>query len=226
MLRKYIMILSIALSIVIPCNADKKFSLTPCLMKTVSSQSNDNIKQLELFGIPYSNYSRILIKFSLNSIDYKKFGKVKKATLSFAVIKNENPGKLPCDIAIIETLWNSKANWSSPTGEGNWPLRRRHSNIDYSCSSKNQISSVIPSEIEQVKFDITNMVDAWLYQGIQNHGIMLRIGKTIFGKPNAGRWHVILKEPTLEIEMTGTPPSPSDLKSQTLRFFHQLCCHQ
>jgi hypothetical protein len=219
MLKRYIITLCVALSIAIPCNANKDFSLTPCLMKTVSIRSNNNIKQLELIGVPWSNYSRGLIKFNLKSIDYRRFGKVKKATLSFSVIKNNNPSNLPCNIAMLKTSWNSKASWRSPTEKSKWLSKRRYSNIDYSCSSKNQISSVISPKVKQVKFDITNMIDAWLYQGIQNHGIMLRIGKTVFGKPDIGKWNVVLTNPVLKVEMTGTPPSPSDLKSQTLRFF-------
>jgi hypothetical protein len=219
MLKRYIITLGIALSIAIRCNGNEDFSLTPCLMKTVSIKTNDNIKQLELLGVPWSDYSRGLIKFDLKSINCNRFGKVKKATLSFSVIKNSNPGNLPCKVAMIKSFWDRKASWLNPTEKSKWLSKRRYSNIDYSCSSKNQISSLILPKEKQVEFDVTNMVGAWLYQGVQNHGFMLRVGKTVFGKPDIGKWNIVLTNPILKVEMTGTPPSPSNLKSQTLRFF-------
>ena len=218
-MNRYFIILTIVLSLAISSYASENFSLTPSLMKTVSINDNKNNAKLQLFGVPWSNYSRGLIKFNFKSINYNKFSKVKKATLSFTVSKNNNPQNLPIKVALIKTSWDNEANWRNPTKNSKWPAKKSHYNIDYACSEENQISFLVSSKVKQVKVDVTEMVDAWLYQGIQNNGMMLRIGKTIFGKPNAGRWHVILKEPTLEIEMTGTPPSPSDLKSQTLRFF-------
>ena len=141
MLKKYITPLSIAFSVAVTCNADEKFSLMPDLIKTVSIKSHDNTKHIELFGIPYSDYSRALVKFNLDSIDYKKFGRVKKAILSFSVVKNNNPGNLPCEISMIKTYWNSKASWSNPTGESKWPSKRRYSNIDYCFAADSTLTA-------------------------------------------------------------------------------------
>jgi hypothetical protein len=217
--NRYLIILTIVLSLAISSDASESFSLTPSLMKTVSINDNKNNTQLQLFGVPWSNYSRGLIKFDLKSIDYNKFRKVKRATLSFTVSKNNNPKNLPIKVALITTSWDNEANWRNPTSKSKWPAKKRHYNIDYACSEENQTSFLIHPEVKQLKLDVTSMVNAWLYQKDHNHGIMLRIGKTVYGKPDIGKWDVALTKPVLEVEMSGTPPSPSDLKSQTLRFF-------
>ena len=39
-----------------------------------------------------------------------------------------------------------------------------------------------------VEVDVTAVVDRWLYQGLANHGLLLRAAGPIFGAPDAGSW--------------------------------------
>ena len=217
-MRSFITVLSLVIFTATASSADQSFSLTPSIMKTISINTSET-KTLKLFGVPWSDYSRGLLKFNLDSIEYNKFRKVKKASLCFVVTNNDNPTNSPCNIAMLKTVWDDTATWRHAKGKDKWPSKQGYSNIDYAGNNSYRLKSMIPKGAKQVEFDVTDIVNAWLYQGMRNNGILLRLGKTVFGKPNLGKWNIILEKPLLKIEMTGTPPSPNDLKSQTLRFF-------
>ena len=183
------------------------FNVTPVKQATVTS-CDTHFDELISFGAPWSDYSRVLIKFNLNKIPAGKFGRVKKAVLILNITDAETPEAKPTILLPMETDWNNNVSWSSPDGgTRSWKSRRSWSNIDYSGNDAMQVPVKI-SGIGKIEIDITRIVDAWLYQGIPNYGLMIKTGDVIGGKPNAGKWKIEFassgdKEhaPVLKIEM-------------------------
>lgn len=181
---------------------------------------------LKVNGTAWVNYTRCLIRFDLKGIDVGRFGRVEKATLRLTATAVVNKEKRPATIAASTIGWTNQANWGTTDGKQAWPSRRGHQNIDYAMSDQMQASRVIESA-GVIEFDVTNMVDGWLYQGLSNHGFVVRNGGTVFGKPGAGTWTLEFAAsesedgngPALIVEMSGRPPSPATIAERTLRWY-------
>jgi hypothetical protein len=82
-----------------------------------------------------------------------------------------------------------------------------------------------------LELDVTDVVDRWLYQGMDNHGFLMGTGDTISDKPGAGSWTLAFgasegdqdKRPALIIDMVGTPPTPETIAERTLGGITETC---
>lgn len=176
-------------------------------------------------GTAWVNYHRCLMRFDLGAIDSKRFGRVGKATLRLTVTEAENPAQKVTNVAPSTQPWTDQATFWTTDGETPWPASKGHRNIDYAMRNEDLQSLVIETP-GIVEFDVTAVVDRWLYQGLANHGFLLRTGGPIFGVPDAGSWKQTfaaseVKEggPVLIVEMVGEPPTPDTIPQRTLRWF-------
>ena len=145
-------------------------------------------EQLAAHGRAWSAYDTVLIRFKLDAIDAARFGRVKKATLQLHAVEVDNPKQTPTTVAPCAVRWTANATSSSPTGEKTtWPVRSSHSNINYAMIDDLAARRLITKR-GAVEFDVTEIVERWLYQGLPNHGLMVTASPPIFGKPNAGSW--------------------------------------
>ena len=185
-------------------------------------------EQLAAHGRAWSAYDTVLIRFKLDSIDAARFGRVKKATLRLHAAEVNAPKQRPTTVAPCAVQWTAKATSSSPTGEkATWPVRASHSNINYAMIDNLAIRRVI-TKPGAVAFDVTEIVERWLYQGLPNHGLMVTASPPIFGKPNADSWTLSFAasesknsrmRPTLIVEMEGAPPSPETAAERALALY-------
>ena len=188
-------LLALAMSVTCVCEpisgkeTRKTFRLRPVVEATVTTRRSE-LGRLASFGVPWSDYSRVLLKFSLLQISPVEFGRVKRATLKLTVKHAETQDAEHTLLLPMETDWSENVSWSSPDGkETSWKSRRGWANIDYSGDEDRQVSAEIPNGGE-ILIDVTRIVDAWLYQGVPNYGLMIKTGKTIAGRPNAGKWTI------------------------------------
>jgi hypothetical protein len=185
-------------------------------------------QQLAAHGRAWSAYDSVLIRFKLDSIDAAQFGRVKKATLRLHAVEVNNPKQRPTAVAPCAVPWTAKATSSSPTGEKTtWPVRASHPNINYAMIDDLAARCVI-TKPGAVEFDVTEIVERWLYQGLPNHGLMVTASPPIFGKPNAGSWTLSFAaseskqsemRPALIVEMEGAPPSPEKANERALALY-------
>ncbi len=169
-------------------SADTTFRLYPTKQATVSINST-HFNKLICFGRPWSDYSRALLKFDLSQIPAEKFGRVKRAILKLYVKHVENPSKKRTKLLMMTTSWNNNVSWSVPDEKSHWKMRKQWSEFDYSTDDDLQFPLKI-AQTGEVAVDITRIVDAWLYQGRDNDGVMIKTGGYIAGRPNAGKWEI------------------------------------
>ena len=170
----------------------------------------------ELFqrGMPWWDYSRGLLQFDLDKIQPENFGKVVSAQLTLQVAVHANPDDLGLEVGALNTAWNPGATWNTFDGETSWPS----GNIDNAIFSATLRSCRLPNE-GLIQVDVTSIIDAWLFQGLPNHGLLLRMGPVIHGVPDAGAWEVTLSQPILSIELGGRVPTIADQPSRTIRYY-------
>ena len=149
------------------------------------SLDNASFDEPELIasGTASSNYWRVLMKFDLSEINAARYGRVKRAVLRLDATQVANEDEQETTVAAMAVPWTTDATWSSRDGNNTWPQQKRQSHIDYAMVMADSISRVI-AEPGTVHLDVTDVVDAWLYQGFENNGFLIRTGETIFGKPN------------------------------------------
>lgn len=219
----------IAACIICCCSAAwaSTYTLEPSLAATVAEgktyPANDAIN---LVGKPYEEYSRGLLRFDLRKLTPMKFGGVTKATLRVVADNVSNPADLPVELAPLNVSWTSKATYGSPDGDkASWPTdANRTPHIDMALDSTYSTNAKpAPNHPNVLEWDVTRIVDAWLYQGYANNGILLRIGKTVFGRPDAGSWLVSIPHAAesvqLIVELDGKPASRGDIGKRTLRCY-------
>lgn len=197
--------------------------LEPVFAGQVDKESaNRQSDQLCLSGVPYGNYSRILLKFDLSGVSAEKYGELKRATLKLKAEKVSNPGKVPTYIGAFLRKWPADGNalkyWSSEL----WP---RHSydrkKYDYVPSTGviEYAYRILPGNgtvIERpgtVSFDLTRHLNSLLYLGKEDFGLALRNGSIfVGGRENRGRWNIEFSSgagpgsPVLELAFAGKPP--------------------
>ena len=185
--------------------------------------------KLQAHGRAWSAYDSVLIRFNLRAATAARFGRVKKATLRLHALEVENPKKRPTTVAPCDTRWTTKAKFTSPIGtKTSWPLRAAHPNINYAMIDNLATKRVI-TKPGVVDFDVTEIVDRWLYQGLPNKGLMVTSSSPIFGMPDAGSWTLSFasseskkkkqKGPTLILQMEGTPASPERYRERALALY-------
>ncbi len=177
-------------------------------------------------GTAWSNYYRVLMKFDLSEINAARYGRVERAILRLEATQVANEEQHETTVAAVAVPWTTDATWSTRDGNNAWPQQKQDSNIDYAMVMADSLSRVI-TEPGVIQFDVTNIVDAWLYQGAQNNGFLIRTGETIFGKPGAGTWQLTFASseteagsgPALIVEMTGNPPAPQDAQDRAMAIY-------
>ena len=174
-----------------------------------------------------SSYDRTLIRFDLTGIDASRFGSVKKAVLRLRVLEAQLPGEVATQIAPLQVAWTQAATWDTADGKIGWPQdRNRASNIDYAMDLDLAVSQAIDAS-GIVEIDLTAVVNAWLYEGLANHGLLIRTGGAIFGRPNAGTWQLAFAAseskkkngPALVVKLAGEPPRLEDLSKRALALY-------
>ncbi len=180
--------------------------------------------ELVASGSAWSNYWRVLVKFNLGEISPARYGRVERAILRLHATQAANGDEHETTVAAVAVPWTTDATWSTRDGNNAWP-QKQHSNIDYAMVVADSLSRVI-TEPGVVQFDVTNIVDAWLYQGAQNNGFLIRTGETIFGKPGAGTWQLVFASseadeggPELVVELAGTVPTPEEAHERALALY-------
>jgi hypothetical protein len=188
---------------------------------TVATMAGTSVSaECVLQGKPWENYSRGLIRFNLDGLSRQAatHEKVGRAVLRLTVDTQDNAQARPLDVGAVTVPWTRDATWATTDGKTPWPSLNQFANIDYALDPQTVVATVVAKH-QTVEVDLTAIVDAWLYQGRPNHGLLLRIGETIFGRPNAGAWNVKVSEMTLTVEMTGRPPTPAAQPARTLRYY-------
>ncbi len=191
----------------------------PCITATINNKSKIQWDKLESIGRPYKEYSRGILKFDLKNVPYMKYSKVRQAYLSMEVADYKNPDLLFTQLHVINYPWTREnLSWSGKP----WPKPKGISRgyIDLS-------TSFIPSREfigktrKVFKYEVTDIINQWLYEGIPNYGFMLKTGPDYLGgKHNKGAWEISFKNPALEIEFDTAPiPAPTTQRERTLRYF-------
>ena len=191
------------------------------VVATVATWAGTSLSpECSLLGKPFVGYSRGLARFNLDGLDRLAVAheKVERAVLHLRVETQSNAQARPLDIGAVTVPWTAAATWATTDGKTRWPSRKQHANIDFALDQQTVVTTELADQ-QTVEIEITDIVDAWLYRGHRNDGLLLRIGGTIFGRPNAGAWDVKVSELTLTVELTGRPPTPADQPARTLRTY-------
>ena len=182
--------------------------------------------ELRSHGTAWVDYHRVLIRFDLSGIDPSKFAGVRKAVVRLTATEVGNESNVESVLAASTVEWNVSGSFATPDGKGQWPaMRGGDSNLDYAMDAEGRARLVIkqPGTIE---FDVTDVLERWLYQGIANRGFILATGPTIFGRPGAGTWTLAFASsesgeqgPQLAVEMVGVPPVPGRAHATALALY-------
>ncbi len=182
-------------------------------------------KALQSHGAAWADYNRVLIRFDLKSVDASKYGLLKKATLRLNVTEVDNKSGIETAVGASNTQWSTSATFGSSDGKAAWPAASGHSNLDYAMISLGRVAMAI-NKTGAVEFDVTDIVERWLYQGVQNNGFIVATGPPIFGRPDSGTWTLAFASsesgkdgPQLVVEMEGTPPTPETAKTRALELY-------
>ena len=196
---------------------------------------------LEAHGRAWSAYDTVLVRFNLKSVRPERFARLKKATLRMVALTAANAKKMPTVVAPSNIAWTTKAKFSSPIGKQKvhtWPSRAAHPNINYAMID-GLASKRVVTKPGVVDFDVTKIVERWLYQGLPNRGVLITTSQPIFGMPDAGTWTLTFASseakpkrapksskkfakiagPTLILEMAGAPPSPEAADKRALALY-------
>lgn len=182
-------------------------------------------KSLQGSGAAWGDYNRVLVRFDLSGIDVSKYGLVRKAVLRLSATEADNNSGVKTAVAASNTKWSTSATFGSPDGKADWPVRAGFGNLDYAMTAPGRAVKAVVAP-GKVDFDVTDIVERWLYQGVQNNGFIIATGPTIFGRPNAGTWRLAFASsesgedgPSLIVEMEGTPPTPDTVHSTALALY-------
>jgi len=194
-------------------------------VSTGGGHSFDNAS-LQLNGRPWAEYERGLMRFDLKPIDPARHGQLKRAALRLHAAVVENKKNVPTVVSASGVAWNHEVTFASPDGKSRWPAdRNRAENLDYAAMARGQARQVV-TKPGPVEFDVTEIVEGWLFQGQANHGFLLTMGSPIFGRPDAGAWSLEFagseaKEngPELIVELEGTPPTPEMAERRALAIY-------
>lgn len=194
-------------------------------VSTAGGRSFDEAK-LQLHGRPWAEYQRGLIRFDLQAIDPSRHGQLKRAVLRLHAATVENKKSVPTVVSASAISWNRDATFLSPDSKTRWPAdRNRAENPDYAALEAGRSRQVI-TRAGTVEFDVTEILEGWLFQGQPNHGFLLTMGSPIFGRPDAGAWSIEFasseaKEhgPELIIELEGAPPTPEAAEQRALALY-------
>ena len=146
---------------------------------------------MALFGVPWVNFSRILLQFDLNKIPKGK--RVASATLKLQVGECTNPEKLLLEVSPIAVEWTDAVDWNTSDGEKKWPSTREsygYGNIDFGVDKAYARDAAL-EEGKTVEVDVTDIVKDWISGTLPNRGLLLKMGPTIFGVPENGPWRVL-----------------------------------
>lgn len=193
---------------------------------TNAGQATFQQASLTLHGVPWAEYHRTLVRFDLASIDPARFGQLRRAVLRLHTLNVENRKGVPTVVSASSVPWNERATFASPDGAGRWPVdANRAENPDHAAVLSGQTRQVI-TQPGPVEFDVTGIVEEWLFQGRPNHGLLLTMGGPIFGKPDAGSWRLEFASseatehgPELRLELEGTPPTPQSAPQRALALY-------
>ncbi len=194
--------------------------------REMKSGSSFDSAQVLSYGREWSEYTRCLLKFDLSEIAPSRYGRVKRATLRLEAIEATNDDKLVTTVAAADVPWTAEATWVVTDGTATWPKIGPLSNIDYAMCSAGSSSQVITGP-GTVSFDVTDMVDDWLYGGLGNHGVIIRTGVFVDRSIALGNFRLVFASteatehptPTLVIEMTGQPPTPEEAADRALKIY-------
>jgi len=197
-------------------------AVDPETMLTLTTEGGKLDGKLLLKGIPFTHYSRGVLKFAVVPPDgWQKSEKVERATLSFDVDVLQTPSEpMELEILPISIPWSEEISLSTPDGLAKWPgVWPNIDNATHSLGTPIKVS--IPSQPGTTRFniDITQLTDQWIFSGLANQGLLLRIGKSVYGKPDLGTWDVVVQSPKLEIKMTPGAPTVDDFDSRAIRHF-------
>lgn len=185
----------------------------------VSGASFDG-PHLRLYGRDWADWSRVFLQFDLAALSGLGSGAVQSAKLRLAADAVENPDGKAIGIYRITVPWTPDATWdlASTVDQAAWPQdENRNANIDHAAGiplPEPSATAVITAD-GPVEIDVTDLVKAWL-DGEPDHGLMLRVGPTIWGIPgDMGNWNFefLASEagrdgPVLEIVTGGDPARP------------------
>ena len=182
---------------------------------------------LKANGYAWSSYETVLMRFKLDRIAPSRHGRLKKAVLRLHVVSAKNPKKKITTVAPTDIAWNHKANFRSPLGnKSTWPVRQEHANINYAMRP-GLVSRRVIEKPGVVEFDVTGIVERWLFQDMDNLGLMITASPPIFGQPDQGSWLLAFASteakskyrPALVIDLQGTPPDPAEANKNALALF-------
>jgi len=181
---------------------DKDFDLI-----TLSSDKPAEFGRVFLSGIPWVNYTRGLLRLPTEKITAITKGKpIKKArlVLNLGVIDNA-PGH-PLHIFEINKPWNDGLTWMTTDGIEPWMAGKYEDNIDKATQDINlpMAEITLPSEPGEKteEIDITSLLQEWAGGSVDNHGLLFKMGPTIHGKPDQGRWEVDIFEAKIILEFS------------------------
>jgi len=182
---------------------------------------------LKANGYAWSSYEHVLMRFSLDRIAPSRHGRLKKAVLRLQVVSAKNPKKTNTTVAPTNIEWDPKATVLSPRGDkSTWPVQQEHANINYAMRTRLASRRVIEKP-GVVEFDVTAIVERWLFQGMDNLGLMVTASPPVFGQPDHGSWLLAFASseaedkhrPALIIDLQGTPPDPAEANQRALALY-------
>ena len=178
-------------------------------------------------GYAWSAYEYLLMRFNLDRIDADHHGRLRKAVLRLHVTRAKNTKKKVTTVAPSTVPWSSKATVTSPMGnKTRWPERQQHANINYAMHNSLAARKVIEKP-GVVEFDVTEIVEHWVFQGLSNHGLLITSSPPIFGQPDQGSWLLEMASteagaklrPQLVIDLEDRPPAPGDASHRALALY-------
>ncbi len=196
-----------------------------------NGQASFESKALLAHGAAWAAYDNILVRFDLSRVDPLRHARIKRAVLRLHVLSVQAPAKgqepRPLRVGPVTVPWTTAAKCNTPDGtKRSWPTRQQHPNMAYAVRDSLVVSRKV-SRKGKLEIDVTSLVERWLYQGMENHGLLLTASPPVFGRPNLGSWRLEFassedrqgRGPALSIEFEGTPPKPDTAVRRALAVY-------
>ncbi len=182
-------------------------------------------------GSAWTAYDNVLVRFDLSRVDPLRHARIKKAVLKLHVLSVQSPAKgqarRPLRVGAVTVPWTIAAKYNTPDGTKRaWPVRQQHPNMAYAVRDSLVVSRQVSRE-GKLEIDVTSLVERWLYQGMENRGLLLTASPPVFGRPDLGSWRLEFassedkqgRGPTLLIDFEGAPPKPDTAARRSLAVY-------
>jgi|GEM_PF-970087 len=150
--------------------------------------------RLRLYGYEWSDWSRVLLPFDGAALPHISAASLKSAKLRLRVASVVNGDGKALEVYRITVPWGTDATWSASGGGQNWPRDHNgNANIDFAGGvGTAPAAATVVTAAGEIELDVTEVVRDWL-DGEPVHGLLLRVGPTIWGSPGGtGNWNIEL----------------------------------